>query len=125
LAEKVADLFDQYQIYRPDMIEFWNQNKLFTNHEEEKWQKVLWQRTKDLSSTSFPDKTLLGKHIHHALENPNYTNRLTQRMPVIYLFGISVITEYHLEIFQNLSKYTEIHFLLLNPAPYDFWYEDK
>ncbi len=125
LAEKVADLFDQYQIYRPDMIQSWNRDKLFTRHDEEKWQKELWQRTKNLSTDLFPDKTLIGKYIHDALENPDQTERLKQKMPVIYLFGISVITEYHLEIFQNLSRYIEIHFLLLNPAPYDFWYEDK
>ncbi len=125
LAEKVADLFDQYQIYRPDMIQSWNQDKLFTRHEEEKWQKELWQRTKNISPELFPDKTLIGKYIHDALKNPEQTERLKQKMPFIYLFGISVITEYHLEIFQNLSRYIDIHFLLLNPAPYDFWYEDK
>lgn len=125
LAEKVADLFDQYQIYRPDMIESWNQDKLLTRHEEEKWQKQLWQRTKNLYQALFPDKTLIGKYIYDTLKNPEQTERLKQKMPVIYLFGISVITEYHLEIFQNLSKYIDIHFLLLNPAPYDFWYEDK
>ena len=125
LAEKVADLFDQYQIYRPDMIQAWNQDKLFTKYEEEKWQKELWQRTKNVSPDLFPDKTQIGKYIHEALKDPNQTERLKQRLPVIYLFGISVITEYHLEIFQHLSKFIEIHFLLLNPAPYDFWYEDK
>ena len=88
-------------------------------------EKELWQRTRNLSPELFPDKTIIGKYIHEAFKNPDQTERLKQKMPVIYLFGISVITEYHLEIFQNLSRYIDIHFLLLNPAPYDFWYEDK
>jgi exodeoxyribonuclease V gamma subunit len=125
LAEKIADLFDQYQIYRPDMIEAWNLDKIFTKHKEEEWQKDLWMRSKELAGDIFPDKTLIGKFIINALKNPEQTERLQQKMPVIYLFGISVITEYHLQIFQNLAKHIEIRFLILNPAPYDYWYEDS
>src|SRR5690606_17878498 len=43
LAEKVADLFDQYQMYRPDMIRNWN--KGFSKglaHED--WQMYLWEK---------------------------------------------------------------------------------
>jgi exodeoxyribonuclease V gamma subunit len=123
LAEKIADLFDQYQIYRTDMITNWNNN--ITSTEEENWQKELWVRAKSLVGKQFPDKTLIGNFIKEALENQNNVNRLQQKLPTIYLFGISVITEYHLEIFQNLSAHIDIHFFLLNPAPYDYWFEDK
>ena len=125
LAEKVADLFDQYQIYRPDMIESWNNEKLFTKHPEEAWQKALWVRAKELSEDIFPDKTLIGKFINHALKNTDNTANLFEKIPVIYLFGISVITEYHLAILQNLSRSIQIRFLILNPAPSDYWFEDK
>ncbi|MEO6819813.1 MAG: exodeoxyribonuclease V subunit gamma, partial [Ginsengibacter sp.] len=125
LAEKVADLFDQYQIYRPDMIDAWNNDRLSTKHTEEKWQKALWMRAKRLSEDIFPDKTLIGKFINNALQNSDDASHLTEKIPVIYLFGISVITEYHLQILQNLSKSIYIRFLILNPAPSDYWFDDK
>lgn len=123
LAEKVADLFDQYQIYRADMIEKWND----TSHEiaKEEWQKELWLKAKVLAGEDFPDKTLIGNFIQNELKDPVQTARLRGKLPVIYLFGISVITEYHLQIFQNLSNHIDIQFLILNPAPYDYWFEDK
>jgi len=124
LAEKISDLFDQYQIYRPEMIQRWNDD-LPGNTEDDEWQNELWVNAKIITEKKFPDKTLIGKAIEHALENPDNVERLQKKMPVIYLFGISLITEYHLQIFQELAKYIDIEFLLLNPAPSVYWFEDK
>ena len=123
LAEKVADLFDQYQVYRTDMIQGWNDD-LPTTSADDEWQKYLWKSAKKLTS-SFPDKTTLEKEIREGLTNTLFTKRLQQKMPVIYLFGISLITEYHLTIFYQLARYIDINFLLLNPAPTVYWFEDK
>ena len=57
LAEKVADLFDQYQVYRTDMIQGWNADLPATSADDE-WQKYLWKKAKDLTP-AFPDKTTL------------------------------------------------------------------
>ena len=114
LAEKISDLFDQYQIYRPEMIQRWNDD-LPGNIEDDEWQKELWVNAKIITEKKFPDKTLIGKAIEQALENPDNVERLQKKMPVIYLFGISLITEYHLQIFQELAKHIDIKFLLLNP----------
>ncbi len=123
LAEKVGDLFDQYQIYRPDMIQGWNDDLPAASSDQE-WQKYLWRNAKELTP-AFPDKTTLEKEIKDGLINPNYKQRLQNKMPVIYLFGISLITEYHLNIFYHLAQHIDIIFLLLNPAPAVYWFEDK
>lgn len=123
LAEKIADLFDQYQIYRAGMITDWNNGLI--KDEEENWQQELWIRAKSVAKEQFPDKTLIENFIKNELNDPNKVKQLQRKLPTIYLFGISVITEYHLEIFQNLSAYIDIHFFLLNPAPYDYWFEDR
>ncbi|MEP6595351.1 MAG: exodeoxyribonuclease V subunit gamma, partial [Ginsengibacter sp.] len=123
LAEKVSDLFDQYQVYRADMIEQWNNQT--RKPEGEEWQKYLWLHAKQLAEDNFPDKTLIGKSIKDALRNPDNTDQLKQEMPVIYFFGISLITEYHLHIFQNLAAHIDINFLLLNPSPSIYWFEDR
>ncbi|MBS1735881.1 MAG: exodeoxyribonuclease V subunit gamma [Bacteroidetes bacterium] len=125
LAEKISDLFDQYQVYRPEMIAAWNEGKTITEFEDEQWQQFIWMRTRTLAGEQFPDKTTIGKFILEQLPAKEMAERLQKKMPVIYLFGISVITEYHLNIFQNVSNYIPIYFLLLNPSPIDYWYEDK
>lgn len=38
LAGKVADLFDQYQLYRPEMVSGWNQGTRSAQNEAEAWQ---------------------------------------------------------------------------------------
>ena len=123
LAEKVGDLLDQYQIYRTDMIQGWNDDLPCTSADDE-WQKYLWRSAKKLTP-AFPDKTTLEKEIKEGLKNAAYQERLQQKMPTIYLFGISLITEYHLSIFYQLSQHIDINFLLLNPAPAVYWFEDK
>ena len=69
LAEKTADLFDQYQVYRPDMIREWN-GKTLKEVGEEDWQEFLWIKAKKVSDNSLPDKTIIGQHILQALKNP-------------------------------------------------------
>jgi len=123
LAEKIADLFDQYQIYRPDMIQAWNDD-LVCKNEEERWQRALWQSAKKLTN-KIPDKSTIGKDIEQALQKPELRGRLLKKMPVIYLFGISVITEYHLNIFQQIAGTININYLFLNPAPSIYWFDDK
>jgi exodeoxyribonuclease V gamma subunit len=154
LAEKVADLFDQYQVYRTDMIEGWNNanvlgsgggtgsrgrrgsssggkqlsidfDMLSSKPGDDNWQKYLWQHAKQIAGNNFPDRTLIGKCIHDALRNADQIKRLKQKMPVVYFFGISLITEYHLQIFQDLANHIDINFLFLNPAPSIYWFEDK
>ena len=124
LAKKVSDLFDQYQVYRPEMIQRWN-NDLPGFSGDDAWQKELWLSAKKVVSDKFPDKTLIGKKIKEALKSDEHTQRLQRKMPAVYLFGISMITEYHLEIFQELAEHIDIYFLLLNPAPSVYWLEDK
>ena len=123
LAEKVSDLFDQYQIYRPDMINGWNDD-LPTASSDQEWQKFLWRSAKELTP-AFPDKTTQEKEIKAGLSDLKFKQRLQQKMPTIYLFGISIITEYHLNIFYHLAEHIDIDFLLLNPAPPVYWFDDK
>lgn len=68
LAEKVADLFDQYQVYRPEMIQAWT----FTDTPElatAGWQHWLWVKVKQLSGGALPDKTIVGNFILDALHS--------------------------------------------------------
>ncbi len=123
LAEKVSDLFDQYQIYRPEMIKEWNDTLLESVGSDE-WQQYLWIRARLISKNTLPDKTVIGAHILEAIQQPERQLTLKSRMPAIHLFGLSITTAFHLQILYKLSSLVDIHFHMINPAPYTYWFED-
>lgn len=120
LAEKIADLFDQYQVYRTEMIEEWNRGE-----GKKHWQKDLWLKAREIAGVDFPDKTMVGKYILENLKNTNKVNDLKNNLPNIYFFGLSLMTHYHLQIFFTIAQHIDLHFLMLNPAPNVYWFEDK
>ncbi|MDQ6812894.1 MAG: exodeoxyribonuclease V subunit gamma [Bacteroidota bacterium] len=124
LAEKVADLFDQYQIYRPEMIRQWNADPLSLDLNNG-WQKYLWVKAKEVLGESMPDKTVIGKSIVEALKEPAKQKKIQNQIPNIHVFGLSIITTYHVHIFYELAKVINVTFHLLNPAPAVYWFEDK
>ncbi|GEO10950.1 exodeoxyribonuclease V subunit gamma [Segetibacter aerophilus] len=124
LAKKVADLFDQYQIYRPEMIRDWNENTSGFNGSNG-WQKFLWVKAKEILGESMPDKTVIGKTIIEALKQPEQQKKLRAQIPNIHVFGLSIITTYHVHIFYELAKIIDVTFHLLNPAPAVYWFEDR
>lgn len=124
LAEKIADLFDQYQIYRPEMIRQWN-NESLEGVQANEWQKFLWIKAKQLSDQKLPDKTLVGNYIQQALKIPAKQDILQNKMPAIHLFGLSVTTEYHIQLFHEIGACCDLYFHLLNPAPSSYWFEDR
>ncbi|GGH59603.1 exodeoxyribonuclease V gamma subunit [Filimonas zeae] len=124
LAEKVADLFDQYQIYRPEMIMQWNQSDVKIA-EEDAWQQYLWVNAKQASNHTLPDKTVVGQYILEALQNVAQQKTLRHRMKAVHLFGLSIITAYHMHILLKLSEVTDVHFHMINPAPTVYWLDDR
>ncbi|CAL1521268.1 exodeoxyribonuclease V subunit gamma [Chitinophaga sp. MM2321] len=124
LAEKVADLFDQYQVYRPEMIGEWS-NADAAALKVAEWQPWLWAKVKALSGDALPDKTLVGNYILDTLAQKGKDAGLPARMPAIHLFGLSIITAYHVKILHELSAFIDVHFHIINPAPVVFWFEDR
>jgi len=124
LAQKVADLFDQYQIYRPQIIKDWN-NESLADANTNNWQKYLWLKTKQLLNKQLLDKTILADFIFEALKDPQNQRKLNQFMPSVHLFGLSITTDYHLELFYKIGEYINVWFHIINPAPAVYWFEDR
>ncbi|NHA03469.1 exodeoxyribonuclease V subunit gamma [Mucilaginibacter sp. HC2] len=123
LATKVADLFDQYQIYRPEMIESWNNAD--TAAKDADWQCWLWNASREKLGTAMPDKTIILQEIRRSLQQPDRTRQLTERVLGVHLFGLSILTAYHIDFFYQLSEHIDVSFYLLNPSPDAYWYEDR
>ena len=114
LACRLADLFDQYLIFRPDMILSWEAGQ--NPYGEEAWQAELWRKIRQ-KDASFPPshlRRLLLERIRRPLPTAAL---LPERMSI---FGISWLPPFHLEIFQALSGRININFFALNPCR-EFW----
>jgi len=123
LAQKLADLFDQYQIYRPQMISAWNRAS-FKDVEPDEWQKYLWIALKDAFG-NVPDRSQVSAFIEAQSTNAAALEQFKAKVNTITLFGISSITSYHLQILEMLAREIDINFYLLNPSPSDYWFDLK
>ena len=121
LSKNIADTFDQYLFYRPELIFAWENNDLNGTPENQIWQAILWNKIiSDLSSESNTSKhrAELRKMLMEKLNNKSMElSKLPER---ISIFGISVLPPYHLEIFSAISKHIDINLFILNPCR-EFW----
>lgn len=114
LAQKIADTFDQYTLYRPNMLRRWETGG--SSDGDEAWQALLWQ---ELASS--------GGGRHRGRLKDEFC-RLTATAAAghgaiperVSLFGISYLPAYHLEIIAALARITEINLFLLSPTR-EYW----
>ena len=110
ISKRIADLFDQYLVFRPEMIFNWEKG---TEHH---WQAYLWR------------KLSFGKeHLHRAglwrafLENIRNSPRQIEHFPRrVSIFGISYLPLLHLEAFVGISRHSQVNLFLMNPCK-EFW----
>ncbi len=106
LSSHIADLFDQYLFYRPDMITGWERG------EEKHWQAELWRAL--VAKLSPRHRAYFRERFIERLESGDFPRPgLPKR---ISLFGISVLPPYHLSIISALSKNCEVNLFLMNPT---------
>lgn len=126
LSTKLADLFDQYTVFRTDMMIEWQNTPLFDTDEvdsRETWQKWLWTSLKASIGESYLDKAEYQREAIKRLQSKDSLDDVTRRFPSIHVFGLTVLTKFHLEILWNLSNAIKVDFYFLNPCVNDFWYD--
>lgn len=124
LAQITADLFDQYQVYRYQMLERWNKNELAYNTDDEKWQKELWRIIRERSGALFSDKSRIKQTIIDNLQKEKNVAAFQSRIPAAHFFGTSLITAYHHDILLAIAQHIPVYIYLPNPTPQLYWYED-
>jgi exodeoxyribonuclease V gamma subunit len=118
LARQMAQLFDQYQIMRPDMLDAWANGFTLYGAETERWQKALWRQL--IQYTGRQHRGALWLEAINKLQRANpgaYYNLLPERISV---FGLNTMPPLFLSYLQALSGHCHIHLFLLNPAQV-FW----
>lgn len=131
LAQRLADLFDQYQVYRADWLEDWGNglDVLRTSRkgsdplpENLLWQPQLWRALladvpEDQRNTS--RAALHQRFLHHAqtLSEHQRPAGLPARLVV---FGISSLPQQSLEVLAVLGRWTHIFMCVHNPCEHDW-----
>lgn len=124
LSDELADLFDQYQIYRYETIQSWNA-KLMHGEASDNWQEWLWVNLKQKLGDNYEDRVQMAHTLMDALLDPAIQVAVKRNIPSLHLFGLAVITPYYLNIFHVLAKFMDIHLYLVNPCPKEIWMDYK
>ncbi|UWS34207.1 exodeoxyribonuclease V subunit gamma [Erwinia pyrifoliae] len=122
LASRVADLFDQYLVYRPQWLNGWEKGQLTEAlGDAQIWQAPLWaalvEYTRRLGQPEWHRANLYRRFISR-LENsstrpPNLPDR-------VFICGISALPPVYLQALQALGKHIEIYLLFTNPCRH-YW----
>jgi len=109
LSDKISDLFDQYQLYRPEMIKLWDKELLAGDSDsDENWQQWLWKKTETISRKDMSDRMISEMKVRK--------KELASKYPRISLFGITVFTKFHLDFFRELADCTSLDIYLCLPS---------
>ncbi|WP_421189575.1 exodeoxyribonuclease V subunit gamma [Aeromonas enteropelogenes] len=127
LCQKVADLFDQYLVYRPDWIARWEQGEglglELAEVSGQDWQPELWRelvaRTLALAPSGYHRANLYEEFIHELERTADLPGTLPRR---VFVFGISALPPRYVEALLALGSRdeVEVHLFVTNPCRY-YW----
>jgi exodeoxyribonuclease V gamma subunit len=110
LAGRIARLFDDYAVFRPDLVLGWDQGV------DTHWQARLWRQLREVhrqDHAALLRSRFLGQ-VERANECPP---SLPQR---VHLFGISALPPFYVEVFERLGKWLPVQLFLLQPSAH-YW----
>ena len=114
LADRIANLFDQYSVYRPEMIDRWIK-RTETSDPAERWQAELWRHamTGKLACQ--------GKFLYDLIQalDANKCNQahLPERLSV---FGATSLPPIYLDVLERLGNHIPVHLFWLAPCR-EYW----
>lgn len=139
LAERIAKLYDQYQVYRADWLQAWEagmdilpkRDEAASSHskpvpEEQKWQPMLWRHLvqdvqQDPQFSGDARKIVNRSEIHKEFVKTCRANGVLEGLPRrVIVFGISSLPNQTLEVLQAISPFTQVLLFTMNPSEY-FW----
>lgn len=105
-SQKIARLFDQYLVYRAEMLMRWERGS-----GEKEWQAILWRALAGEKMALHPAA------LHEALDGRMAARPSGGTLPGrISIFGISSLPPFYLRVFFGLSRHCEINLFSLHPS---------
>ncbi|WP_158589011.1 exodeoxyribonuclease V subunit gamma [Alginatibacterium sediminis] len=119
LCQKIADIFDQYLVYRPQWTQAWEEgDDLSDISAAHPWQPLLWRLLVDDTVENMHNpyhRSNLFQDFVEAVER-RQVGELEQLPQQVYVFGISALPPAYLKALEALGKHIEIHLFLTNPC---------
>ncbi|MBI5584655.1 MAG: exodeoxyribonuclease V subunit gamma [Deltaproteobacteria bacterium] len=110
LSGRLAFLYDQYLLFRPEMIMDWEKGR------DDHWEARLWRKL--TAAERGRHRAALLQDLRKASRRPARTpGPLPQRVSV---FGISALPPFHIEVLSLLARHCAVHLFLLNPCR-EYW----
>jgi exodeoxyribonuclease V gamma subunit len=110
LSQRIADLYDQYLLFRPEKVLGWEKGQ------ESHWQAILWREVvKGIEKKH--RAALKGAFLEKIKQRGVKLETLPERIAV---FGISALPPFHMEILSAISRLTEVNLFLMNPCR-EYW----
>lgn len=122
-ASRLAKLYDEYLVYRPDVITQWEDDPSASHFD---WQAELWRR--------------LVRKLYPKIKTPRHIARLWQDLSRgqilelglqpqawperLFVFGVSSLAPLYLDLLDQLSLYRPVHVFLLQPSD-QYWADLK
>jgi exodeoxyribonuclease V gamma subunit len=114
LSRRLAGLYDQYAVFRPDLLLEWDRGRV-DGDPDHCWQARLWRRLNEAP----------GRHRARFWKDClDELSRRTERPPVfperVALFGVAYLPPSYLQAFERLSHLVRVNLFFLNPCR-EYW----
>ncbi|MCL1126402.1 exodeoxyribonuclease V subunit gamma [Shewanella surugensis] len=123
LCGRIADIFDQYLVYRPDWIASWEKHEHpIKLTQEQAWQPLLWRALIDFNANELNQSQYHRANLHQALfdalDDPSTC--LAALPKRLFVFGISSMAPQTLDVIYHLAKRIDVIMLSLSPCQH-YW----
>ncbi|MET0505859.1 MAG: exodeoxyribonuclease V subunit gamma, partial [Luteibacter sp.] len=129
LAERLADLYDQYQVYRADWLDDWAGERDVLRDarggapamaEGDRWQARLWRRLLDDVGAAEADGHRAAVHERFLRAVSAVGERPTALPRRIVVFGMSSLPRQTLEALSALARWSQVVLVVMNPCRH-YW----
>ncbi len=118
LAQQLANLYDQYQLLRPDVLDNWQQGHCRDQSDTVAWQCRLWQMlTAEIGPQHRGELWRQSIKLLQQARPAQYARILPERVSV---FGINHMPPLLLSYLQALSQHCDVHLYIFNPVQ-EYW----
>lgn len=112
LASRIAVAFDQYLVYRPEMVLGWEEGRRTTDHADEEWQAGLWRSLAGGAGSRHRARLLQDFLVSGATASD-----LPERLSV---FGLPALPPAIFQVLRAAAVHADVHIFLVNPCR-GFW----
>jgi exodeoxyribonuclease V gamma subunit len=115
LAEKLAASFSAYMEYQPELLKNWENDIVGNENPHEKWQALLWKILLE-TFDHFAQTWSSAGSLNHILQHEAKGEFLRKKLPRLFLYGISMLSEQLMESLKILdSAGIKVYLFLYNP----------